>query len=74
MNKAKITNKSGFGVKNSVCFEMESSTEITPDQAKAAQTELGYMPAGYGFEGFRVERDAVLLRYKATWKCQASCD
>jgi len=74
MVNAKIINKTGFGVKDSVYFEASSSNEITPDMAETAQTELGYSPMGYGFEEFKVSRCPVLLRYKATWKCQASCD
>lgn len=74
MFNAKIVSKSGYGVRGSVYFEIESSTEITPEIAMQAQTKLGYMPQGYGFENFKVEKDMILLRYKATWKCQAGCD
>jgi hypothetical protein len=74
MFNAKIVEKTGSRVRDSIYFSAESSSEITPEQAKEAQARLGYIPAGYGFEGFKVEKDMILLRYKATWKCQASCD
>lgn len=75
MFNVKITNDFvGSRVRDSVHFMAESSSEITPEIAKEAQTKLGYMPAGYGFDGFKVVRDAILLRYKATWTCSASCD
>lgn len=64
----------GRRVRDSIYFMAHSSSEITPELAKKAQADLGYMPQGYGFYDFRVECDPVLFRYKATWKCQASCD
>lgn len=74
MLNAKIVQKTGFGVRDAVHFEAECHKEITPERAMEAQAKLGYMPQGYGFENFKVTKDPVLLRYKATWKCQASCD
>lgn len=74
MLNAKIVLKTGNRVRDSVFFEAVSSQPITPEQAMEAQTRLGYIPAGYDFEDFKVSLDPVLHRYKATWKCQASCD
>ena len=72
--KAKILERTGNRVRDYVRFEAESSKEITKDDAMRAQTELGYHPAGYGFESFKVTRCPVLMRYKATWSCQACCN
>jgi hypothetical protein len=74
MFNAKIVQKVGNGVRGAVYFKAESSSEITPEKACEAQAKLGYIPQGYGFESFKTHWDAVLLRYTATWKCQASCD
>lgn len=74
MLNAKITKKTGNRVSDSIHFEAECHKEITEDRAKEAQTKLGYIPAGYSFYDFEVKKDPVLLRYKATWKCQACCN
>lgn len=74
MTNAKIVKKLGQGVRGSIEFEMESMKEITPAQAMEAQLELGYHPQGYAFQDFKVKLDPVLHTFKATWKCQASCD
>ncbi len=72
---AKIANQfMGARVRDKVHFMAEHHEPITPEQAMEAQFGLGYNPTGYGFDGFKVTRDPILLRYKATWYCQASSD
>lgn len=74
MINARVINQDGNSVRHSIAFEAEHVIKITPESAMKAQASLGYHPQGYGFESFRVSYDPVLMRYKATWKCQASCD
>lgn len=59
--------------KNNIYFSATNSSEITPQMAKDAQRDIGYMVAGYGFYNFRTEvtREGNAL---ATWMCAASCD
>jgi hypothetical protein len=71
---ARLIKKTGYSVRDHLLFEAQHISEITPELAMEAQDALGFMPAGYGFEDFKVRRDPVLLVYKATWRCQASCD
>lgn len=49
---------------------------ITPQDAKAAQAAAGFMPAGYGFDGFQVDdkSDPGGEYQVAEWYCSASCD
>lgn len=61
-------------VGNKIQFQAESPSWISEQDARGAQTTLGYDPMGYGFNDFKVTRDPVLLRYRATWSCQANCD
>lgn len=70
MVEAKITNKT----RNQIYFEGFGVRELTEEDAAKAQTELGYMPQGYGIYGFKTEYDAVLCRHVAKWWCSASCD
>lgn len=72
--KTQIKNKTGNGVRGLVEFEATSPTPISKDEALTAQAKMGYPPAGYGFSKFTVIQCPVLLTYKATWECQASCD
>ncbi len=74
MMETRIVKQDGMSVSRYVYFQAQSPTEITPEMAKAAQTILGYSPMGYSFEDLKVSRDPVLYTYKATWRCQASCD
>jgi len=72
--KTQIKNKTGYGVKSKIEFEASSPSIITREDAIKSQAALGYPPAGYGFSKFEVKQCPVLLTYKATWECQASCD
>lgn len=74
MLEARIVKKTGFGVRDSRYFEAISISPITENEAAEAQENLGYSPAGYDFFNFEISYDPILMRHKATWQCQASCD
>lgn len=59
--------------RHDIHFFAESDTEITPELAKQAQADLGYMVAGYSFYSFQAYTPLTGF-YTATWQCSASCD
>jgi hypothetical protein len=74
MLNTKITNKVGEGVRGWVYFEAVSAKKIDQNMAADAQYKLRYPVQGYGIYDLKVTHDPVLHTYKATWRCQASCD
>jgi hypothetical protein len=60
---------------NTLHWKAESEMMITADEARVAQTEAGYNPAGYSFGDFK--RTTVhdgWGKFYATWVSSATCD
>jgi len=70
--KTKLIRLHGRSVTDSIYFETISMSKITPEMAKKEQSKLGFPVEGYGFEEFKITESGS--GFKATWRCQASCD
>lgn len=53
-------------------FKAVSDVELTQEEAKEIQIELGFHPQGYGFYSFKCVFASG--RWVSTWVCAVHCD